>query len=89
MTEQKSESVIDDIEEAIKWRPLMPLLRAAREEKDTAAKMEAIERAAAFVVRTLFQTDPYRHRVFMVYSLVADLARKDPRVRSVIEDMVK
>lgn len=89
MTEDKVEGWLDDIEEAIKWRPLLPLLRAAREEKDTVAKMQAIERAAAFVVRTMFQTDPYQHRIFAVYSLIADLARKDPRVRTVIEDLVK
>lgn len=86
---REAESLWTDVEEALKWKPILPLLRAAREAQDIVSKMEAIERVAAFVIRTMFQADPYQHRAFMLYCLVSDLVRKDPRVRAVVEDFVK
>jgi hypothetical protein len=70
----------DDIEEAIHWKPILPLLKRAREAHDDAARLTAIRDVAAFAVRTLTNGDPYTSPAFATFALVVELAQTDPRV---------
>ena len=74
------EGVIDDLEEAIKWRGILPHLKAAREAKDDAVRLVAIRDAAAFAIKTLTGNDPYTSPAMATFALVVELAQTDPRV---------
>jgi hypothetical protein len=83
-----TESLWDDIQEGIKWKPILPLLKAAREAPDGPAKLVAIRDVAAFVLRTLTGKDPYHGPAFATFALVVELAQTDPRVAKSIARML-
>lgn len=83
-----TESLWDDIQEGIKWKPILPLLKAAREAPAGPAKLVAVRDVAAFVLRTLSGKDPYQGPAFMAFALVVDLAQTDPRVAKMIERLL-
>lgn len=74
------EGVIDDLEEAMRWRGILPHLKAAREAKDDAARLVALRDAAAFALKTLTGSDPYTSPAMATFALIVELAQSDPRV---------
>jgi hypothetical protein len=82
-------SIIDDVLEATRWKPLMPMLRRARQATDTAEKLIASRDAAAFILRQLTNADPYLSPAFVTFALVVELSQTDPRVRSTVERLLK
>lgn len=70
----------DDIEEGLKWKPILPLLRRAREATTDASRLVAIRDVAAFALKTLTNADPYTSPAFATFALVVELAQTDPRV---------
>ena len=80
-----TESLWDDAQEAYRWRPLMPLLKKARETPPSPEKLAASRDAAAFVLRTLTGRDPYKMPGFATFALVVELAQTDPRVQATVE----
>ena len=83
-----TESLWDDVQEGLKWKPVLPLLKAAREAKGTPAKLVAIQNVAAFALRTLTGKDPYHGPAFLAFALVVDLAQTDPRVAETISRLL-
>ena len=84
----KSEGWVDDFTEAVKWKPILPLLKKARETTDTAAKMIAIRDVAAFVLKTLTNKDPYQGPAFVTFALAVDLAQTDKRILDTIKRLL-
>ena len=84
----KSEGWVDDFTEAVKWKPILPLLKKARETTDTAAKLIAIRDVAAFVLKTLTNKDPYQGPAFVTFALVVDLAQTDKRILDTIKRLL-
>ena len=78
----------DDVTEGVKWRPILGLLKVARETRGTAARLAAWQAVAAFAIRTGMGKDPYSLPAFTTFALVVDLARTDPRVLATIERML-
>ena len=83
-----TESLWDDIQEGIKWKPILPLLKAAREAPAGPAKLVAIRDVVAFVLRTLTGRDPYHGQAFLAFALLVDLAQTDPRVAKTIAKLL-
>jgi len=81
-------SIIDDVLEAARWKPLMPMLKRAREATDTVEKLKASRDAAAFILRQLTGADPYTLPAFVTFALAVDLSQTDPRVRATIERLI-
>jgi hypothetical protein len=75
----------DDAQEAYRWKPILGLLKVARETKGTAARLVAWQAVAAFAIRTGLNKDPYSLKAFNAYALLVELAHTDPRVVAVIE----
>jgi hypothetical protein len=84
----KAEGWIDDFQEAVKWKPILPLLKKARETTDTAAKLVAIRELAAFFIKTLYNKDPYQGPAFITFALLVDLAQNDRRVLDTINRLL-
>ena len=78
----------DDAQEALRWRPVLPLVKAVREAKETPEKLTAIRNVAAFVVRNLTGKYPYTSPAFVAFALVVDLTHTDPRVRAEVERLL-
>lgn len=78
---------IDEAQEALKWRPILALLRDAREAPAGVAKLVAIRNAAEFALRTLGPHDPQTLPAFRVFTLVVELAQTDPRVAALVESL--
>jgi len=78
-------SLWDDIQEGMKWKPILPLLTAAREARGSAARLAAWQAVAAFAIRTGTGKDPYSMPGFTTFALVVELARTDPRVLATID----
>lgn len=78
---------IDEAQEAIRWRPILNLLREAREAPPGVAKLAAIRNVAEFALRTLGPHDPQTLPAFRVFSLVVELAQTDPRVSALVESL--
>lgn len=84
-----SESVWDDLQEALRWKPLLPLLKQAREADSPRAKLRAIREAAAFILRQLWEgRDPYSSPAFSTFSLLVAKAEEDPQVMVAVERLL-
>jgi len=84
MTEN-AEALWDDIQEALKWKPVVPLLKAAREASDEKARLVALRDVGAFVIKTLTDKDPYTSRPFAIFCTFVELAQTDTRVLAMWE----
>ena len=76
----------DDAEEALRWRPALPLVKRVREAKGV-ERADAIRDLALFALRNA-GLEPWESRAFRLFSLVVDLARKDERVLAALNDIV-
>lgn len=81
--------VWDDVSTALKWKPILPLLKSMEEANGTVAKAEAIRDLAAFAIKTGLKTDPYNHRAFLVYAKFVDLMKKDHQWQLIVEGILK
>jgi hypothetical protein len=77
----------DDATEALKWRPILPLVAAARQEHDPARKLNALLKVAEFAMREL-NISAQKSIAFEVAALVADLAESDRRVAALVERII-
>ena len=75
----------DDIQEAMKWKPVVPLLKAAREAPDEKARLVALREVGAFIIRTLTGESPYSSRPFAMFCTFVELAQTDDRVLAMWE----
>lgn len=77
----ESESVVDDLAELLRWRPVLPLLKAAREQLEPGAKLVALRDLSAFVLRQLWEgRDPYSSPAFATFALLVSKAGEDPQL---------
>jgi len=79
----------DDVQEALKWKPILPLLKKLENSRGTIDKAEAIRELAAFAIKTGLNTDPYNHRAFLIYAKFIDLMKKDHQWQLIIEGILK
>lgn len=79
--------VWDEIAEAVKWKPILALLKAAREAPAGPAKLAATRDVVAFFLQTVYGADPYQRPGFRAFALFVDLARTDPRVAKLLADL--
>jgi hypothetical protein len=77
----------DDATEALKWRPILPLVAAARQELDPARKLNALLKVAEFAMREL-NISTQKSIAFEVAAVVADLAENDRRVAALVERII-
>lgn len=75
------QSIWGDLNELKLWLPCLTLLKAARDETDTARKAAAISQAVNAVVLHVLKLSPEESNVSRGVALLADLVRTDPRVR--------
>jgi hypothetical protein len=85
---QEFGGVWDDIAEAVKWKPILPLLKAAREAPAGPAKLVAVRDVVAFFLRTAQGGDPYQRPAFRAFALFVELANTDPRVRQLADQLM-
>lgn len=76
----------DDVSEGLRWKPILPLVKKARESRGL-AKADAIREVVRFALVAL-EVEPANSRAFRMLSLVVDLAASDARVRAAVEDLL-
>lgn len=81
--------VWDDVQTALKWKPILPLVKALEDAQGTVAKAEAARELGAFAIQNALNTDPYKHRAFLIYCKFVELIRSDPEWRAIVEDILK
>jgi hypothetical protein len=79
----------DDVQTALKWKPILPLVKALEDAQGTVAKAEAARELSAFAIKNALNTDPYRHRVFLIYCKFVELIREDKQWLAIVEGMLK
>ena len=80
------EGIIDDVKEAIRWKPILPLLKATREASG-AAKFAAVRDAVVFFCKNV-GIDPWQSKVFVSFAVLVDLSTTDPRVLAMLEELL-
>lgn len=84
--EQEFEGIWDDVQEALKWKPVLPKLKAFEDAKGTADKAHALQDLAAFAIQTGTGQDPYKNRSFLAFAKFVSLIKNDWQVRHIVED---
>lgn len=79
----------DDVQTALKWKPILPLVKALEDAQGTVDKAEAARELGAFAIKNALNTDPYKHRVFLIYCKFVELIRSDPEWRAIVEDILR
>jgi hypothetical protein len=97
MTPDKSEpdaydeygGIWDDVQTALKWKPILPLVKALEDAQGTVDKAEAARELSAFAIKNALGTDPYKHRAFLIYCKFVELIKEDPQWRAIVEGILK
>lgn len=84
MSSNDVEGLWDIALEAKRWYPMLSLLRRARE-TDGAEQLEALRDSVAFFMKQMGR-DPWASRPFLVFAVVADLYKTDPRVAAIVDE---
>ena len=80
------ESIIDDVQEALRWKQILPLLKATREASGP-AKFAAIRDAVVFGCKNV-GFDLWQSKAFLAFAVMVELSAKDPRILSMLEDLL-
>lgn len=79
----------DDVQTALKWKPILPLVKALEDASGTVGKAEAAKELAAFAIKNALNTNPYKHRAFLIYCKFIELIKKDPEWLAIVEGVLK
>lgn len=79
----------DDIQTALKWKPILPLLENLEKSSDLIGRAKAIKELAAFAIKTGLHTDPYGRRGFLIYCKFIELIENDKQWREIVSDLLK
>ena len=79
----------DDAQTALRWSPILPLLKNLEKTSDLIGRAKAIKELAAFAIKTGFHTDPYSRRGFLIYCKFIELIEKDKQWREIVSDLLK
>lgn len=79
----------DDVQTALKWKPILPLVKALEDADGTIQKAEAAEKLAAFAIKTALNTHPYKHRSFLIYCKLVELIKRDPEWLAIVEGILR
>lgn len=79
----------DDVQTALKWKPILPLVKALEDAQGTVAKAEAARELSAFAIKNALNTDPYKHRAFLIYCKFVELIKEDPQWLAIVEGILK
>jgi hypothetical protein len=93
MTEQESYDeyggIWDDVQTALKWKPILPLVKALEDAQGTVAKAEAARELGAFAIKNALNTDPFRNRAFLIYCKSVELIKEDPQWLAIVEGILR
>lgn len=89
MPDEEFGGVWDDLQTALKWKPILPLLHNLEQASGTVGKAEAIRPLVAFAIKTAINTDPYHHRAFLIYCKFVELIKHDPEWLAIVEGVLK
>lgn len=79
----------DDVQTALKWKPILPLVKALEDAQGTVGKAEAARDLGAFAIKNALNTDPYKHRAFLIYCKFVELIREDKQWLAIVEGILK
>lgn len=86
--DRRIESVWDDISEAVKWKPILPLLKAARDAAPGPAKLAAIRDVVEFFLHTTTGAEPKAMPGFQAFNLFVEVSQSDPRVGQAVSRLM-
>ena len=74
---------------AIRWLPVLPLLKALEDSKSIEDKSLAIKHLVAFLIKTGLNAEPDKNKFYKLYGKIADLIRTDQEFRNIIEELIQ
>ena len=80
--------VWDDVQTALKWRPILPLLQKLESAPDTVARAFAIRNIVAFVLHTGLNRNPDDVPAFSVLDHAITTIATDPMWRETVEKLL-
>ena len=83
------EGLWDDLKEALKWKPILPLLQNLEKATGVPEKMLAIRDISAFAIKVGLNTEPHQHRLFIIYAKFCELVQQDKQWRQILEDALR
>ena len=78
----------DDLQTAMKWRPILPLLQTLENSKGTVAKAYAIRNIVAFILKTGLNRMPAEAPLFAVFDKAVRTLAADPEWQTIVANLI-
>lgn len=79
------EGIWDDVQTALKWKPVLPLLQKLEAAKSVPDRISAVRHLAEFIIRTGFDTNPYNVFAYLMLVKVENTVRQDDEWQAIIK----
>jgi len=80
--------LISNTSTAMRWLPILPLLKALEDSKNIEDKSLAIKHISAFVIKTGFNSEPDENKYYRLYNKITELINTDIEFRNIIEELL-
>lgn len=78
----------DDLQTAMKWRPILPLLQTLEHSTGTVAKAYAIRNIVAFILKTGLNRMPAEAPLFAVFDKAVRTLAADPEWQAIVASLL-
>jgi len=73
---------------AVKWLPILPLLKNLESVNGTADKALAIQKIAEFCIKTGLNVEPDQNKIFRFFEKTVSLLNNDPEYCKIVEELI-
>ena len=79
------EGIWDDVQTALKWKPILPLLQKLEAAKSVNDRVSAVRHLAEFIIKTGFDTNPYNVFGYLMLVKAENTIRQDAEWQAIIK----
>lgn len=72
---------------ALKWRPILSLIKQYEDASDTIQKAESAKKIFAFIIVTAFEQNPEHNKLYRLLSKILEFAKSDPDNLELLKDL--
>lgn len=81
--------IIDDVQTALEWKPILPLLAALKASNTIPEKLDAVIPIIQFVCVHGLRHDPRMDRWFLIVRKACETIKADPQWQAVLKGMLQ
>lgn len=83
----EKQGIIREATIALKWRPILSLIKEYEDAPDTIQKAESARKIYAFIVATALEQNPEHNRLYRLFSKLLEFVKSDPDNLELVKEL--